>query len=42
MYKIKEKEFLGVYKFNNLPFLGGVGSTLNKYEDGYILMFGMN
>ena len=42
MYKIKEREFLGIYNFKTTPFLGGVGSTLNKYEDGYILMFGMN
>jgi len=33
IYRIKEREFVGINKNNNIPFYGGLGSTLTKYED---------
>lgn len=40
VYKIKEKEFIGVYNFNHSPFLGGVGSSLSKCDQGLLILFG--
>lgn len=33
LFKIKEREFVGISKQINMEFLGGIGSTMSKYED---------
>ena len=32
---------MGVYDFINPPSLGGVGSTLSKHSEGYLMLFGL-
>ena len=41
LFRIKEKEFVGIHKFVNPLFLGGLGSTLSKYDDHMYLFFGL-
>ena len=41
LFRIKEKEFVDIYKNNTAPFYGGLGSTLTRYNDELFLMFGL-
>jgi hypothetical protein len=42
IYKIKEKEFVGVTKYISSPYFGGMGSSLSRYQDGLLLLFGLS
>jgi len=33
LFRIKEREFVGIFKFMTPSFFGGLGSTISKYND---------
>ena len=41
LFRIKEREFVGIHKFVNPLYLGGLGSTLSKFDEQLYLFFGL-
>lgn len=33
---------MGITRYINSPYFGGMGSSLNKYQDGLLLVFGLS
>ena len=41
LFKVRERTFIYVNYFTSMNPLGGIGSTLNKYNGDYYLFFGL-
>lgn len=41
IYRIRERQFVGIYKFVGNEFFGGIGSTISKNQDEVYILFGL-
>ena len=40
VFKIREREFVGIHRYENTPYFGGIGCTLSNYEGKLLILFG--